>query len=480
MNRIVNAIIRAFLLLAPLAVFSQTAKKLTTKKPNIIIILADDLGWGDVGFHGSDIKTPYLDQLANEGVVLNRYYTAPVCSPTRAGLLTGRYPNRFGLRETVVPPWSDFGVDTLEEYIPQMLAQAEYKNRAVLGKWHLGHASPKYLPLNRGFTHFYGHYNGAIDYFTHKREGELDWHNDNETSYDQGYATDLISDEAVKCIRNYSKEAPFFLYVAYNAPHSPLQAKKEDLLLYGYDATKPSFGKESGAGNGEGHEGKGNTRRQTYAAMVTCMDRGIGRILTALKELGIDDNTLVLFHSDNGAAPNEGSSSGELMGTKFQEWDGGVRAPAIIKWPAGFNGGRTVEQIMGYIDIAPTLRQIVGISTEPAKPYDGINVLPVLQGEKRQFDRNLYLGYGTIVNNEWKLVKAHAGNPRMKHTEDLLFRIQKDPSEKNNVRNDNPAVYQKLKATVTRFDSIKPAVAVPPYAEGREGFRAPKEWKIVQ
>lgn len=472
-NRLGKVLAWALLLLAPLAVFSQSVKK-----PNIIIILADDLGWGDVGFHGSDIKTPNIDQLAKEGVILNRYYTAPVCSPTRAGLLTGRYPNRYGLRETVVPPWSEFGVDTTEEYLPQMLAQAGYKNRAVLGKWHLGHASQKYLPLNRGFTHFYGHYNGAIDYFTHKREGELDWHNDNETSYDKGYATDLISDEAIKCIRNYSKESPFFLYVAYNAPHSPLQAKKEDLLLYGYDETKPSFGKESGAGDGEGFEGKGNTRRQTYSAMVTCMDRGIGKILNTLKELKIDDNTLVIFHSDNGAAPNEGSSSGELKGAKFQEWDGGVRAPAIVKWPAGFKGGRTVEQTMGYVDIAPTLRQIAGIKTAPAKCYDGINMLPIWKGERKQIDRNLYLGYGAIVNNNWKLVKANAGNPRMKHPEDVLFNISKDPSEKTNVKKSNPAVYKKLSTEVAVFDSIKPEVAVPPYGEGRQGFKAPKEWKI--
>lgn len=474
-NRLVKKLAWALLLLAPLAVVSQSAKK-----PNIIIILADDLGWGDVGFHGSDIKTPNIDQLAREGVILNRYYTAPVCSPTRAGLLTGRYPNRYGLRETVVPPWSDFGVDTTEEYLPQMLAQAGYKNRAVLGKWHLGHASRKYLPLNRGFTHFYGHYNGAIDYFTHKREGELDWHNDNETSYDKGYATDLISDEAVKCIKKYSKESPFFLYVAYNAPHSPLQAKKEDLLLYGYDETKPAFGKESGAGEGEGHEGKGNTRKQTYAAMVTCMDRGIGRILQTLKELKIDENTLVIFHSDNGAAPGEGSSSGELRGAKFQEWDGGVRAPAIVKWPAGFQGGRTIEQTMGYVDIAPTLRQVAGIRSVPPKCYDGISMLPVWKGEKKQIDRNFYLGYGAIVTNDWKLVKANSGNPRMKHPEDVLFHISKDPSEKKDVKGSNPAVYKKLSTEVAAYDSIKSEVAVPPYQEGRQGFKAPKEWKIFR
>lgn len=209
--------------------------------------MADDLGNGDVGYHGSDIKTPNIDRLAKEGIMLNRFYVAPVCSPTRAGLLTGRYPNRFGLRETVIPPWRDFGVDTTEVFLPELLAGAGYKNRAVLGKWHLGHSRKAYHPLNRGFTHFYGHYNGAIDYFTHKREGELDWHNDYKTSYDEGYATDLITEEAVKSIQDYSDDgSPFFLYVAYNAPHGPLQAKNEDLVKYGFEDEKPLFSNRKG------------------------------------------------------------------------------------------------------------------------------------------------------------------------------------------------------------------------------------------
>ncbi|RYY24847.1 MAG: arylsulfatase [Chitinophagaceae bacterium] len=455
--------------------FSQSAKK-----PNIIIILADDLGWGDVGFHGSDIKTPNIDKLARDGVILNRYYTAPVCSPTRAGLLTGRYPNRYGLRQTVIPPWSDFGLDVTEEYIPVMLKEAGYVNRAVLGKWHLGHAKREYLPLQRGFTHFYGHYNGAIDYFTHEREGEPDWHNDEDPSYDKGYSTDLISDEAVKCIKKYNTQSPFFIYVAYNAPHGPLQAKTEDLLLYGFDSSKPRFGKMAGYDDADGYgiAGKGNNARQTYSAMVTNLDRGIGRILAALKEAGIEENTLVLFQSDNGAAPNEGGTSGGLRGLKFQEWEGGVRAPAIVKWPAGFKGGRTVEQVMGYVDIAPTLREIAGLTSAPAKPYDGLSMLSIWKGQIKQSDRNLYLGYGSIVNNRWKLVKAKSGNEKMTEPTDMLFEIIKDPSEKNNVINANPRIHQELDKIVSGFDAIKPAKEVPPYGEGRKGFKAPKEWKI--
>lgn len=456
--------------------FTHVAVAQDAKKPNIVIILADDLGWGDVGFHGSEIKTPNLDQLAKEGVILSHFYTAPVCSPTRAGLLTGRYPNRFGLRETVVPPWCEFGVDLEEKLLPEYLVDSGYENRTILGKWHLGHAQKRFLPLARGFTHFYGHYNGAIDYFTHLREGELDWHNDWDTSRDEGYSTDLISDEAVKNIKEYAGK-PFMLYVAYNAPHGPLQAKQEDLLEYGFDESKPLFNKNT---EGYGGQGKGNTKRQTYSAMVTNMDRGIGKILQTIKEAGIEDNTLVLFFSDNGAAPGEGSSSGELKGSKFTEWDGGVRSPAIIRWPEGFKGGRTVDQVMGYIDVLPTVVNAAGARSDSPKPLDGINMLPVLQGDVQTIERDMYLGYGSIVNNQWKLVETNNGNPRMNNKTDVLFDIMKDPSETNNVRKDHVKAYQELKKRLSVYEAIKPEKSVPPYGEGRKGFVAPKDWLITE
>jgi arylsulfatase B len=450
----------------------------TPKKPNIIIILADDLGWGDVGYHGSAIRTPNIDRLAKEGIELNRYYVAAVCSPTRAGLLTGRYPDRFGLRTTVIPPWSDFGVDTREVFLPEVLAKAGYKHRAVLGKWHLGHAALKYHPLNRGFTHFYGHLNGAIDYLTHKREGELDWHNDRAVSYDKGYSTDLLTDEAVRNIKSYNADAPFFLYVAYNAPHSPLQAKEEDMLPYGYDSSKPSFGKNND-GDTEGKQGRGNTQEQTYAAMVTNMDHNIGRILNTLKELNIEENTLVLFQSDNGPAPAiKGSDSGKLRGAKFTEWEGGVRVPAIIRWPEGFHGSKTINQVMGYVDVMPTLLEIAGVKEIPKNPLDGMSMMPVLTGKVKSIDRAFYLGSGAIVTNEWKLILSSDRNPKMALQEDHLFRIAEDESEKENVAKQNPRICKALQAQLAEYDGIKSDVTVPPYAEGRKGFKAPREWVI--
>lgn len=372
----------------------QNTKAQQVKKPNIIIILVDDLGWGDVGYHGGNIPTPNIDKFAKQGIELNRYYTAAVCSPTRAGLLTGRYPDRFGLRKTVIPPWSDFGVSTDEVFLPQLLEKAGYKNRAILGKWHLGHVALKYHPLNRGFTHFYGHLNGAIDYFTHTREGELDWHNDFETSHDKGYSTDLIANEAIKNIKVYQKESPFFLYIAFNAPHGPLQAKAEDLQRFGYDSTEPSFAQEGKYGA----EGRGNTKTQTYAAMVNNLDGNIGRILQTLTDLNIDDNTIVLFQSDNGPAPNEAGSSGELRGKKFTEWEGGVRVPAIIRWPKGFKGGWKSEQVMGYIDVFPTLMDIAGISQ---KAKNGLDGLIKLYGGAKPFEEKLDALFTTPWNPKY-------------------------------------------------------------------------------
>lgn len=463
------------LLMLPILSFGQA------KKPNIVIILADDLGWGDVGFHGSSIKTPNIDQLAKDGVVLTRYYTAPICSPTRAGLMTGRYPNRVGIRETTIPPWSDFGLDTSEQILPQMLAEAGYKNRAIIGKWHLGHATLQYHPMRRGFTHFYGHLNGAIDYFTHKREGEVDWHNDYEPSKDQGYSTNLLTAEAVKCVKQYAKDsAPFMLYVAYNAPHGPLQATEEDLKLYGYDPNKPKYKSNPDSEDGGSDRGHGNTAKQTYAAMVTCLDRGIGEIVQALKDQKIDENTLVIFHSDNGAAGNGAvASNGGLTGYKMDEWEGGVKSPAVIKWPAaGLTGGRKIDQVMGFIDVFPTLKEIAGVKSTPVKPFDGISVWPVLSGKTRKIDREFYLGHGAIISGDWKLIKD-TGIRKMGMKGDVLFNIPPDHSEKNNLTAAYPQIYSKLKAALAPYDAIKAPREI--LTKGpKNGFIAPKDWKITR
>ena len=436
-----------------------------TERPNIVIVLADDLGWGDVGFHGSEIKTPCLDALVGEGVELERFYTSPISTPTRAGLMTGRYPNRFGVRSAVIPPWREDGLDENEETMADMLARNGYKNRAIIGKWHLGHTKKVHYPMNRGFSHFYGHLNGAIDYFDLTREGELDWHNDWETCHDKGYSTELITKEAIRCIDAYEKEGPFMLYVAYNAPHTPLQAQEKDIKLYtdNFDSLTPK-----------------EQKKVTYSAMVSCMDRGIGAIVDALKKKGIMDNTFFIFFSDNGTAGVPGSSSGPLRGHKFDEWDGGVHAPAVLYWKKAEKQYKNLSsQVTGFVDLVPTLKDLVGDHSRPKREYDGISILPVLNGKKTCIDRDFYLGHGAVVNKDYKLIRKGM-KPGLDLKQDFLVDYKTDPYEKKNASAGNEKIVKALYEVALKHDTITPCIPEVPYGKGRDGFKAPKEWKVVR
>lgn len=436
-----------------------------TERPNIVIVLADDLGWGDVGFHGSEIKTPCLDALVGEGVELERFYTSPISTPTRAGLMTGRYPNRFGVRSAVIPPWREDGLDENEETMADMLARNGYKNRAIIGKWHLGHTKKVHYPMNRGFSHFYGHLNGAIDYFDLTREGELDWHNDWETCHDKGYSTELITKEAICCIDAYEKEGPFMLYVAYNAPHTPLQAQEKDIKLYtdNFDSLTPK-----------------EQKKVTYSAMVSCMDRGIGAIVDALKKKGIMDNTFFIFFSDNGTAGVPGSSSGPLRGHKFDEWDGGVHAPAVLYWKKAEKQYKNLSsQVTGFVDLVPTLKDLVEDHSRPKREYDGISILPVLNGKKTCIDRDFYLGHGAVVNKDYKLIRKGM-KPGLDLKQDFLVDYKTDPYEKKNASAGNEKIVKALYEVALKYDTITPCIPEVPYGKGRDGFKAPKEWKVVR
>ena len=436
-----------------------------TERPNIVIVLADDLGWGDVGFHGSEIKTPSLDALVGEGVELERFYTSPISTPTRAGLMTGRYPNRFGVRSAVIPPWREDGLDENEETMADMLARNGYKNRAIIGKWHLGHTKKVHYPMNRGFSHFYGHLNGAIDYFDLTREGELDWHNDWETCHDKGYSTELITQEAIRCIDAYEKEGPFMLYVAYNAPHTPLQAQEKDIKLYtdNFDSLTPK-----------------EQKKATYSAMVSCMDRGIGAIVDALKKKGIMDNTFFIFFSDNGTAGVPGSSSGPLRGHKFDEWDGGVHAPAVLYWKKAEKQYKNLSsQVTGFVDLVPMLKDLVGDHSRPKREYDGISILPVLNGKKTCIDRDFYLGHGAVVNKDYKLIRKGM-KPGLDLKQDFLVDYKTDPYEKKNASAGNEKIVKALYEVALKYDTITSCIPEVPYGKGRDGFKAPKEWKVVR
>ena len=264
-------------------------------KPNILHIVADDLGWKDVGFHGSDIKTPNIDKLAATGVRLEQLYTQPFCTPTRAAIMTGRYPFRYGLQTAVIPSSHLYGLATDEWLMPQALKEAGYTT-AIIGKWHLGHADKKYWPRQRGFDYQYGPLIGEIDYYTHEQHGVMDWFRNNEPLKEEGYSTTLIGNEAVKYISAHDTSRPLYMYLTFNAPHTPYQSPAEYQEPY-KNIADPS--------------------RRAYAGQVAALDEQIGRVLEALAKKGMRENTLILFHSDNGGT-RDAMFAGDLDMSKLK------------------------------------------------------------------------------------------------------------------------------------------------------------------
>ena len=439
---------------------------ITTAKPSILIIVADDLGYSDVGFNGGKvIATPNLDRLAATGVTLTDFRACPMCSPTRAGLLTGRWPLRFGMMRAVVPPWSPHGLPAEENTLAELLAREDYAQRGIVGKWHLGQARREFLPLAHGFTHFYGHYSGAIDYFSHEREGERDWHNNDRTSREKGYATDLLGAEAARFIRDAPEGRPWFLYVPFNAPHAPYQAKQEDLEKYS-QIKRPD--------------------RRAYAAMVDSMDQAIGRILDAVEGRPDAANTLTLFFSDNGGVSRV-SSNAPYRGAKLTVYEGGTRVCAAIRWPAGgLRSGKRFDGRIGYIDVLPSLLAAAGSSAPPN--LDGIDFLPALRGDaslpERPWFSYLHQGrdaHASVHFAKWKLV-AHgdffAHQPPTVPTLEL-YDLANDPAETTDLAAKQPDVVAQLHGRLRQFGAWQnPRVG--PFREGRQGFVAPKDWLITE
>ncbi|QDT56447.1 Arylsulfatase [Caulifigura coniformis] len=456
------------LLAAIVLVQSSLLGAAETSKPNFIYILADDLGYTDVGWHGDEIKTPHLDRLANNGAKLEAFYVQPVCSPTRAALMTGRYPMRHGLQVGVVRPWAAHGLPLDERTLPAALAEAGYET-AISGKWHLGHFKPEYQPTKRGFQHQYGHYNGALDYFTHDRDGGHDWHKDDKVNRDEGYSTVLIGDEAVRRIKEREKSKPLFLYVPFNAVHSPLQALEKDLEKYAHIQDK---------------------KRRAYCAMMSCLDDQVGRIVKALDDEQIRDKTLIVFSSDNGGPLGLGATNGTLRAGKGSLYEGGVRVCALAHWPGKIKAGTVVNEPLHIVDIYPTLLTLAGASLEQKTPLDGRDAwAAITQGAKStrtEILHNTTPTTGAIRIGDWKLILngnapvdnvETSGAPirrRQRMGERMeLFNIAEDRSEKNNLAESHPDKVKELKA---RYDVLA-AEAVPPKNEPKPaGFQVPKVW----
>jgi len=427
------------------------------RKPNILIFLADDLGWHDVGYHGSEIRTPNIDGLAAQGVRFERAYSFPVCSPTRSGLMTGRSPMRLGVCYTVIRPWSDYGVPIAERFMPQAFHDAGYQT-AIAGKWHLGHAYKKFLPGSRGFDHAYGHLNGAIDYFTHEREGGLDWNRNGQSVREEGYSTFLLGDEAARFIRQRDRTRPFFVYVPFNSPHAPLQAPPEYIEKYS-SITEP--------------------RRRSFAAMVDAMDTTIGKVLGTLEEEGIADNTLVLFFSDNGGPTGSGATNTPLRAGKGTTFEGGIRVPAVMRWPGRLKPGTVSNQVMSMMDYFPTLAAAAGVNPGKTLPLDGKNLWPSIAAGKAEPREDICFcveGQGVVRlavhRREWKLVREA---PRSGAPTNYLFRIDEDPNETTNLAEKNPKLVAELVERVENWRALHPAGGV---REGPmpQGWKAPKLW----
>ena len=441
-------------------------------RPNIVYIVSDDQGWKDVGYRGSDIKTPKIDQLAAGGTRLEQFYAQSMCTPTRAALMTGRYPFRYGLQTAVIPSAHTYGLSTDEWLLPQALKEAGYYT-AIVGKWHLGHADPKYWPRQRGFDYQYGPLIGEIDYFTHQQHGVVDWYRNNKVVKEKGYSTILLGNDAVALIEKHDTSRPLYLYLTFNSPHTPYQAPQEYLDKY-KDIADPS--------------------RRAYAASITVMDDQIGRVLQALEKRGMRDNTVIFFHSDNGGTRNkmfagEGDLSkivipcdnGPYREGKGSLYEGGTRVVALVNWPGHVRSGATVDGMIHVVDMYPTLAALGGASTARARPLDGLNVWSTLSEGKpsprNEIIYNIEPFRAGVREGDWKLIWR---TPLPSVAE--LYNIGQDPSEKNDLAAQHPekvAELQKraseLAATMVKpllleaeFKAILQRLGLPPALPGEE------------
>ena len=380
-------------------------------QPNVVLIVADDMGFGDVGYNGSEIATPHLDQLAAEGVVLDRFYTSPLCSPSRAGLLTGRYPIRMGINEPVTRA-DTVGLPQAETTLAEALKASGYET-SMVGKWHLGDDCP-YHPGLHGFDAFLGMLGGGANYYNRLTIVGPDWWRGVVPVDTGGYTTDLIADEAVEVL-SVPRLKPLFLYLPFTAPHTPLQAPEEDIALY---ASLPE-------------------PRRTYAAMVTNLDRSIGRIMETIRASSSERETVVWFLSDNGGAAELGGDNGPLRGKKGQSWEGGIRVPSVVWAPQRFEP-RVIEHPVWYLDVFPTVMGLVPGASPPLLPLDGANQGPQLAGERPTdtlLERLLYSYRRTGSDGSWLGVQNATWKYTSRRTSENVaqgfFRIDLDPSEQS-------------------------------------------------
>lgn len=434
MNILIHATVAVLLALAA----AWPAGAHNAPRPNIVLIVSDDQGWKDVGFHGSDIATPALDRLAAGGARLETFYAQPMCTPSRAALMTGRYPHRYGLQTLVIPSNGRYGLATDERLLPQVLADAGYRS-AIVGKWHLGHAERKYWPLQRGFEYQYGPLLGEIDYFTHDAHGVRDWYRQEKPLKESGYATELIGNEAVRWLGKQSADRPFFLYLAFTAPHAPYQAPRRWLDRYAAIADRD---------------------RRAYAAMIGSMDEQVGRVVATLEAKGLRENTLIVFQSDNGG-PRDARFTGEIDMSNSRipadngPWrdgkgslhEGGVRVVALANWPGHIPAGSIVDAPLHAVDLMPTFAALAGASLADTKPLDGLDQWAAIADGKPSARSEVVIDVepfrAALRDGDYKLVWQATLPSRVE-----LYDLKADPGEKTNLADAQPERVARMQATL--------------------------------
>ncbi|MBL8814175.1 MAG: amidohydrolase [Planctomycetaceae bacterium] len=411
-------------------------------RPNIIFFLIDDLGYADCGFNGGKIiRTPRIDELANSGAILTSHYVQPVCSPTRAALMTGRYATRTGVY-TIVRPQAKWGLPLAERTLAQGLQQAGYET-AITGKWHLGEFEAAYRPTARGFEHQYGHYFGAIDYFTHLRDGVHDWHRDDKEVHEEGYSTELVAKEACRLIearKSATSKRPLFLYVPFNGVHSPFQVPERYMEPY------PQL--------------TGNRRK--IAGMLAAVDEAIGQIVDTLRANGEFENTLIVFSADNGG-PNPGpvSDNGPLKAAKGTLYEGGIRGCAFATWPGKIPAGQKIDVPVHVVDWYPTLLKLAGGKLEQPLPIDGQDLWPVLTKKAESAHDAILLVQSpqraAVRMGDYKLLRlsapraAAAKKKKQAKSEEpvlALFNLKNDIGETRNLISEEPERAKKMEAVL--------------------------------
>ncbi|MBI4664573.1 MAG: sulfatase-like hydrolase/transferase [Verrucomicrobia bacterium] len=419
--------------------FGARLRAAETRKPNILIIVSDDHGYGDVGAYGcKDIPTPHMDSLAKNGVrFTSGYVSGPYCSPTRAGLMTGRYQTRFGHEFNPGPAQSadrKFGLPLTEMPLPQRLKDAGYKT-GMVGKWHLGNDQAHH-PLSRGFDEFFGFLGGAHSYVNARADGGNPILRGREPVDEKEYLTDAFRREALAFLDRHAQDT-WFLYLAFNAVHGPMDGAAR------YADRFPNL-----AGG-----------RKTYATMLTALDDAIGAVLAKLREQKLEEDTLILFVSDNGGPPVNSSSNGPLRGQKAQCWEGGIRVPLMAQWKGQLAGGTVYGFPAIQLDFHATALAAAGVEVKPEWKLDGVNLLPFLTGEKTGAPHDaLYWRFGqqmAIRMGDWKLVKApgaglqgQGGGLRRDVVNDLagahLYNLAKDLGETTNLAGQEPEKFKQL------------------------------------